>query len=278
MILVTGATGTVGSNVVAHLVAAGVPVRALSRQPGAVVRGTDVEVVTGDLQQPESLVPALAGVEAVFLFPVDDAVVQTARVLREAGIGRVVVLSSAAVSWSEPQSGDLLAERHRRVELAVTEAGLDATFVRPGIFAKNSLQWVPEIRQGGPVHLVYPQATASPVHEHDIAAVAARALIEDGHGGATYVVTGPQSLTQVEQVEAIGEAVGRPIEIETVTAESARNALATLAPPPVVESLLRMQAASVGHPAPVTDTVERVTGEPARTFRQWAVDHVAAFR
>lgn len=277
MILVTGATGTVGCNVVAQLVAAGVPVRALSRRPGAVVPGVGVEVVTGDLSRPESLVPALAGVDAVFLFPVDDTASDVARVLGLAGVRRVVVLSSAAVAWIDEAVGDPLAERHRRVERAVAETALEWTFVRPGVFAKNSLRWVPEIRQGGPVHLVYPDATASPIHEHDIAAVAVRALTEEGHGGAVYTVTGPESLTQAEQVHAIGDAVGRPVAVEAVTRESARDAMSVW-PAQVVDSLLQMQAASVGRPAPVTDTVERVTGKPARTFREWAIDHAADFR
>lgn len=278
MILVTGATGTVGRNVVAQLVAEGRAVRALSRRPASATPPAGVEVVAGDLTRPESLVPALAGVDTVFLFPVAATAVETAEVIRSAGVRRVVVLSSAAVAWTDEQQPELLAQSHRQVERAVENSGLAWTFLRPSVFAANSLTWVPEIRSGGPVHLPYPQASVSAIHEYDIAAVAVRAITEDGHDGAQYLLTGPESVTMAEQVEIIAGAIGRPIPMQVVTPEAARAAMADQVPGPVADSLLRMLAAAVGRPASVTDTVEQVTGKPARTFPQWAADHVADFR
>ena len=147
------------------------------------------------------------------------------------------------------------------------------------MFAANALSWwAPQIRAGADVvrwpHVAAPTA---PIHERDIAAVAVRALCEEGHAGAEYVLTGPQSLSQLEQISTIGGVIGRSLRIEEISPEDARSELLTLMPAHVVNMLLDAWAAAIGQPAFVTSTIVEITGTPARTFRDWAIDHAAEF-
>ena len=148
------------------------------------------------------------------------------------------------------------------------------------MFAANAVWWwAPQIRAGGGVvrwpHLSAPTA---PIDERDIAAVAVRALCEDGHAGAEYVLTGPQSLSQFEQISTIGDVIGRSLRIEEMSPENARSEWLTFMPASVVNMLLDAWAAAIGQPALVTSTVAEIAGAPARTFRDWATDHFAHFR
>lgn len=122
-------------------------------------------------------------------------------------------------------------------------------------------------------------AVARPViHERDIAAVAARVLTSDGHGGSTYCLTGPQVLTQVEQVHAIGEAIGRALRFEEISPEAARQKMLTAGwLPSTADSQLNAYAVMATEPMLVTTTVEEIAGTPARTFREWAIDHADDF-
>jgi uncharacterized protein YbjT (DUF2867 family) len=124
----------------------------------------------------------------------------------------------------------------------------------------------------------YAAVPTAPIHERDIAAVAVRALCEGGHGGAEYVLTGPQSLSQEEQVQIIGNAIGRSLRFEEISPDETRRELLSIAPLFVVNMLLDAWAAALGQPALVTSTVAEVTGSPARTFYDWATDHLADFR
>ena len=153
------------------------------------------------------------------------------------------------------------------------------TFLRPGMFAANALTWwAPQIRAGKDVvrwpHVAAPTA---PIHERDIAAVAVRALCEDGHAGAEYVLTGPESMSQFEQVRTIGRVIGRSLRMEEISPDEARRELLALMPAFVVNMLLDAWAAAIGQPALVTSTVREITGTPARTFLEWATGHAAEF-
>jgi uncharacterized protein YbjT (DUF2867 family) len=114
--------------------------------------------------------------------------------------------------------------------------------------------------------------------ERDIAAVAVRALCEDGHAGAEYVLTGPQSLSQFEQVSAIGRVIGRSLRIEEISPDEARRELLTIGRLVAVNMLLAAWAAAIGQPAHVTFIVEEITGAPAKRFLDWATDNAAEFR
>ena len=134
--------------------------------------------------------------------------------------------------------------------------------------------WAPQLRTGDVVRWFYADAATAPVHERDIAAIAVRALSSEAHDGREYVITGPASLTQRQQVQIIGDAVRRRLRFEELSRESAREQMLAIGfPPPAADMLLDAYAAAVGLPALVTSTTLEVTGRPARSFHAWAIDH-----
>jgi uncharacterized protein YbjT (DUF2867 family) len=167
----------------------------------------------------------------------------------------------------------------RHLSHRIEGSGLQWTFLRPGIFASNALRWwAPQIRSGDRVRWPYLAAPTAPIHEQDIARVAVRALCEDGHAGGEYVLTGPQSLSQLDQLRTIGRAIGRPLRIEEISPDEARQEWLPAMSAFVVNMLLDSWAAAIGQPAFVTSTVAELTREPARTFLEWATDHSAEFQ
>ena len=280
-VLVTGATGRVGRAVVAQLLGAGVPVRALTRRPDAAGLPGGVEVVAGDLTVPESLDAGLEGVGAVFLVWTAPPTTAPAVVERLASHARRLVFLSSPHRTPHPffQQPNPVAVLHADIERLIATAGIASTIIRPGMFASNAeFWWGPAIRDGDVVRWPYGGAETAPIDERDVAAVAARALYEDRHAGADYVLTGPESLSQAEQVSEIGDVLGRRIRFEELSQEEFRRETAGSWPPPVVDMLLAAWGATIGHPAYVTSTVADVVGSPPRTFRHWVADHVDAFR
>ncbi len=279
-ILVTGATGNVGGQVVSQLASTGAPVRALVRNPDSAGLPDGVEVVRGDLSDPDTLDAAPEGVEAVFLvwpFMTAEAAPAVLDAIAKHG-RRIVYLSSLGVRDDLEKQADPINQFHADIERLIEQSGLDWTFVRSSGFATNALRWVPQIRADGVVREPYGEAARPLIHEQDIAAVAARVLTSSGHGGAKYLLSGPQRLTQVEQVETIGEAIDRPLRWEEIPPEAMRQQLLANMPPSVVDGILNAHAEFVTEPEPVTSTVEEVTGAPGRTFREWAMDHAGNFR
>ncbi|MEV4316964.1 NAD(P)H-binding protein [Actinocrispum sp. NPDC049592] len=271
MFLVTGATGNVGRHVVSQLLSHG-PVRALSRTPGALP--SSVEACAGGL---EDISCALDGVSSVFLmwpFHSDELAVAVVAALRRR-VRRVVFLSSGAAADPDNPIGVL----HRAVESALEESGLEWTHLRPSTFAANTLWWAPQIRGGDVVRGPYGCVRMALLHEADIASVAVRALVEDTHHGKTYALTGPEALSQVDQVRIIGAALGRPLRWEELDDAAARaHFLADPGfPREFVEPLLAGYASMVGSVPVITTTVEDVTGVPARSFSLWAAEHRSAF-
>lgn len=266
MILVTGATGLIGRELLARLRAAEVKVRVLTRHPEAADLPHGVEVATGDLGEPESLATALASVDQVYLFSAGRADHRFATVAQQTGVKHVVVLSGLD---NDPAS----------VERPLTEAGLEWTHLRPTAFAANSLRhWGYTIRTEAVVRAPYGDASTAPIHEADIAAVAATLLLNDEPRGQRYELTGPQSLTFREQVALIGRAIGRDLNFIEETHEQFRERMVRFVPTPIVDGMLAAWACTVGKPATVTPTVERLTGQPARSYAQWASDHATDFR
>lgn len=279
-VLVTGATGRIGRAVIAELLAAGVPVRALTRDPATAALPATVEVVAGDLTVPDSLDPALQGVRAVFLLWIAPPGTVPAVVERVASHTQRVVFLSSPHQTPHPffQQPNPMARLHAEIERLIAAAGLESTFIRPGIFASNAqFWWGPAIREGDVVRWPYGAVETAPIDERDVAAVAARALYEDGHTGGDYVLTGPESLSQAEQVTAIGAVLGRQIRFEELSPDEFRRETADSWPGPVVDMLLTAWGATIGRPAFVTSTVADIVGAPARTFRQWVSDHAEAF-
>lgn len=278
-IFVTGATGRIGRQVVSQLLAAGASVRALTRNPDAAGLPPEVEVVRGDLTVPAAWEGGLDGSDAVFLVWTATADAAPAAVDRMAERARRIVYLSAPYRTPHPffQQPNKMAALHREVERLIEATGLPWTILRPGIFAANALAWwAPQIRAGDVVRWPYAAAPTAPIHERDIGAVAVRALLEDGHDRAEYVLTGPESLDQSQQVVTIGEVIGRPLRYYEMSPEEAQRELP--GPASVVTMLLNAWAAALGQPALVTTTVEEITGIPARTFRSWVTDHAEEFR
>jgi uncharacterized protein YbjT (DUF2867 family) len=280
-ILVIGGTGTVGRQVVSQLAATGAKVRALARNPNAAGFPPPVEVVRGDLTLPETLDSCLEGIDTVFLVWTAPAAAVAPALERIGNRARRIVFLSAPLKtahplFQQPNPSRSIAEQ---IERLIETSGLQWTFLRPGMFAANALSWwAPQIRVGDVVRWPYLAVPTAPIDERDIAAVAVRALCEDGHGGAEYVLTGPQSLSQFEQVSSIARVIGRSLSIEEISPDEARRELLTIGPLVAVNMLLQAWDAAIGQPAHVTSTVAEITGTPPHTFLEWATDHVAAFR
>jgi uncharacterized protein YbjT (DUF2867 family) len=278
MVLLIGATGRVGRQVVAQLPARIHP-RALVRDPGRADLPPQVEVVAGDLTRPETLDDPLHNIDAVFLvWTAPPATIPGAldRILKRAD---QVVFLSAPYKTAHPlfqaAQPNLTTAIHSEIERRIETSGCRWTFLRPGMFAANALSWwAPQIRAGADViRWPYASAPTAPIHESDIAAVAVRALCDEGHDRAEYILTGPQSLMQSEQLSIIGDAIGRPLRMEDISPDEARREVPF--PQPLLNMLLAAWGAAVGQPALVTSTVAGITESPARTFHDWATDHAS---
>jgi uncharacterized protein YbjT (DUF2867 family) len=280
-VLVVGATGTVGRQVVAQLTAAHQPVRAMSRNPDSAGLPPQVEVVRGDLGIPETLDRCLEGIDTVFLVWTAPPSAVDAAVERIARHARRIVLLSAPLKTPHPffQQPNPQRPLFERLERRIETSGLEWTFLRSGIFAANALGWwAPQIRAGDVVRWPYAQVPTAPIHERDLAAVGVRVLGDDGHAGAEYVLTGPESLTHAEQVATIGRAIGRSLRLEEVSPEVWRRECVPTWPAGAATMLLDAWAAAVGQPAFVSSEVAEITGAPAHPFLDWATEHAGSFR
>lgn len=274
-LLVTGARGNVGRRVLDRLHTAGHPLRASGRTPGELTVPDGVDVVELDLGRPATFEAAFAGVRAAFLYAEPEGAKELFAAAARAGVRHVVLLSSATVG--EPGAAtDPLALRHAAVEDALAASAVPGTVLRPGAFASNAFGWSHAVRAGQPVRIPFPDAHIAPVHEDDIADVAAAALTDEPSTGRTLTFTGPRSLTFRQQLAIIGALLGREIPLHELTRHQAQEEMGRFMPAPVLASLLDQWSAAVDRPARVRD-VEPLTGRPARTFEQWAREHLAGF-
>ncbi|MEY9490781.1 uncharacterized protein YbjT (DUF2867 family) [Streptomyces calvus] len=270
-ILVTGATGTVGRQVVAELLDRGHAVRALTRDAARAALPAAVEVVQGDLTDPEGLAPALEGVTGIHLITFGGAFfapLETGpRILelaRAAGVRRVTVLHGGGPSLLE--------------DAVRADDGVDWTVLMPVEFMANALEWADGIVASDVVREPFVSRLSAMVHEGDIGAVAAVALTEEGHAGQEYVITGPELLTVGDKVAAIAAARSRDIALVELTEEQAvAQWRAAGHSEDVIGFLLEAYGNTPEVGRTVLDTVEKVTGRPARTFGRWAAEHAAAF-
>jgi uncharacterized protein YbjT (DUF2867 family) len=279
-ILVTGATGQIGRQVVDALRRIGCRIRAMSRTPPSANLPRDVEVVQGDLANAASLDACLNGVDAVFLVWVAPFAAAAPAIARLAAHAERIVLLSSPHRTNHPffQQPNGLRAIHAGLDQLVASSGRQWTILRPGPFAMNCRNWwAPQIANGNTVRWFHAAAETAPVHERDIGAVAARALCDDGHDGREYVLTGPASLTQRDQVQIIGDTIGRPLSFEELSPQAAREGILAAVPGAVADMLLTAYGAAVNVPAYVTSAIEDVTGVPARSFQQWAADHADDF-
>lgn len=279
MILVTGATGTVGREVMRRL-PADAPVRVLARNPSRVAgAGPGAEVVAGDYGDPASLERVMRGVRSAFLVTTRVAGDQDAlfvEAARAAGVRHVVKLSAAAVE--DPLADDLITRWQRGSEELLRASGMEWTLLRPRSFMSNTLSWAPSLRSEHVVRALYGSSANSCVDPRDIADVAVRALTEPGHRGRAYTLTGPQAVTAAEQTAGLAELLGRPLRFEELEPDQARALWSERHPAPVVEALLHSaRRQSEGAKAGVENTVAELTGRPASSFGTWARAHLAEF-
>ncbi|NEA57499.1 NAD(P)H-binding protein [Streptomyces sp. SID13666] len=276
MILVFGATGNVGKEVVNGLVERGKQVRAFSRNPSRAVFDSEVEVHTGDLDDSRSIRAALEGVDAVFMLSAGpDALsydLAVAEEVRRAGTARVVRMSSVAAL---PPVETSYGRAHAEADRAFADSGAACTMLRGATFMTNALQWRASIRSHDTVYGVYGTIARALVHPADVAAVAATALVTPGHEGRNYTVTGPEALTTDDAVQRIAKLLGRPLSYVEMPVEKAQQAMVGAGlSAEFTEGLLAVQSdpdpARGGIPLP---TVESVTGLPPRTFDSWLKDH-----
>ncbi|GHC64870.1 NAD(P)H-binding protein [Streptomyces flavofungini] len=281
MIVVTGATGNVGRALVSQLAADQLPVRALTRDPARAQLPDGVEVVRfAGPDEPAALAAQFEGATALFLHLAagGDGAPALLAAARDGGVKHVVVLSSIIVDYDDATEHPLHVA-HSRLERQVRESGLGWTALRPGAFSTNSLQWAPQVRAGDTVRWPFVGAVSSPIHEADVAAVAAVALRDPaGHTGAVHSLTGPANVTALDQIHAVGRAVGRELRVEEIAPEEVPASMFAHVPPEMLPALLRSLGESVSSDPELTTTVRDVTGRPARTFAEWAGDHVADYR
>jgi uncharacterized protein YbjT (DUF2867 family) len=281
MLLVTGATGHVGRELVHELDAQGAEFRVLVRDPARAAGLPErVERVVGDLGQPATLAPAFDNVAGVFLLVPGIGTDHTAHAIaaaKAAGVRRIVLLSSYAVRGDPlPAMG----RWHHEREQMIRAAGLSATFLRPCGFMTNAFDWLPTLREGGYVLDPVGPGRAAPIDPADIAAVAATALTQEGHQGKEYVLTGDEAFTVAEQVQILAKALGHDIEVREVAtpAEAVRFRYPHGAPQAladaITEGLRLMRADTVGLR---TDTVRQLLGRRPRTFADWCARNAGAF-
>ncbi|MGC0330315.1 uncharacterized protein YbjT (DUF2867 family) [Streptomyces sp. SAI-170] len=277
MILVTGATGHVGGELVAELARTGRPVRALARRaPAAGTLPEGAEAAVGDLNDPASLRPALEGVEGVFLLPGYADMPGVLAELGTAGVKHVVLLSSIAAP-----DGDLdnaISRFMIRSEEAVRAADVPWTILRPSGFMSNTFQWQGQLAAGDEVRDAFGGVRVAMVDPYDIAAVAARVLLDADHFGAAHALSGPEALLPADRVRILGEVLGRPLTFVGLTDEEARAGMEGSMPQEYVDAFFRYYAEGTLDDSIVRPGVREVLGREPRTFAQWARAHAQNFQ
>jgi uncharacterized protein YbjT (DUF2867 family) len=283
MILVTGATGTIGSRVSSLLTARDVPFQAMTRDPSRLRSRPGVDVIAADYEDPTSLAGAVTGVETLFLLTVaippspqhDLAMLSAAR---RAGVTRVVRLSAIASGEHAPDGG-VVGAWHAQADEAVQASGMAWTLLRPTTFASNSLWWADAIRAGQPIPNMTGTGQQGIVDPADVAAVAVEALLSPTHASKVYTLTGPELLSVHDQAAILAAALGRDVEVsDTPPDEARRLMLASGMDRDAVEAMSHgMSYVRGGHNAVVTDDVTRLLGRPPTTFATWVSGNLTAF-
>ncbi|MGK5533760.1 NAD(P)H-binding protein [Streptomyces sp. URMC 129] len=272
----TGATGNVGAEVVAALTGAGQRVRALVRDPAKASLPAGAEAVAGDLNKPASLADALAGVRGLFLLPGYADMADTLEFAMRAGVDRVVLLSGGSAETGDMDNA--VARYMILSEQAVRDSGLPWTVLRPRSFMSNALRWLPQLAAGDVVRVPFADVPTASIDPADIAAVAAAALLNDGHEGQVYDLTGPEPLLPADQVAVLAGVLGRDLRCEGLSTEEARAEMSASMPTPYVDAFFSFFADGTLDEKTVYPTVREVTGREPRTFEDWARAHADAFR
>ena len=281
MILITGATGTVGSHLLREVCSEGRPVRALVRSPERAdsLRGYHCETAVGTFEDTESLRKALDGVDRVFLLtPASERMAAQEKALVDV-LDPSVHVVKLAVRGVESGRG-ALAQQHLTVVEHLQERGQPTTVLAPTSFLQNLVGSAGSITGNGQLHVPAGQAAIAHVDARDVAAVAAHALTSDGHEGATYVVTGPEALTYGEIAARLGAFLGRDVVYVDAPPLAAREAMVGSGLDPWFAGALveLFELAREEGVQDVSDEVRKATGRSARTLEDFLGDHGAAFR
>lgn len=275
MILVTGAAGNVGGEVVRALSADGHPVRALTRGDTPLQLPTGVEVAVGDLNRPDSLRGAFAEVSGVFLLPGYADMAGLLAVAAKAGVRRVVLLSGSSAGSGDTTNA--ITAFMVDSEHAVAASGLQATIVRPSGFMSNTFQWLPQLQAGDSVRAPFASVGVAMIDPADIAAVAALALTTSGHEDRTYRITGPETLGPADRVRILADVLGRDLRFEAQPDDEARREMAASMPAEYVDAFFNFYAEGALDDSIVLPIYHQLTGGAPRTFEQWVRAHADAF-
>ncbi len=283
-ILVTGATGTIGSQVVKALrAAADVNVRAAVRsgEKARSLEGQGVTTIDFDYERQELVTKAVQGVDKIFLATpfAKDQVELAGRLVdaaKEAGVKHIVKLSAIGC---EQEPGIQLGRWHRAIEKQVEASGIAWTFLRPNNFYENFLNYYGPDAQGT-IYLPWGEAAVSFIAGADIALAAKAALTTPGHEGKAYALTGPEAFTIAQAAKVIGEVSGRTVTYVDVPEEAAKQAMLGLHMPPwMVDAMMELHGIDkAGYAAAVTDDFTKLTGDEPRPFSAFAQENAAKWR
>src|SRR5499425_3433926 len=285
-ILVTGATGTNGRLIVRALLAKGALVYAMvqDRSRAEDLEQAGAELVVADFDRPDTLGAALAGVErALLLSAVDQRLVERetrfVEQARRAGLRHLVKFSAIG---AHPAASFTFGRQHGAAERMIMDSGLAFTLVQPNFFMQNLLWSAETIKTRGELYSSLGSTPASHVDARDIAAVIVAVLTDppDRHAGRVHLVTGPAALSFDDVADIFSRLLQRPVRYQPLSDEQLKaGVLAAGQREWQAAALVELNAyARQGHASVVTDTVERITGRPARTMEQWLRDHAAAFQ
>jgi (4-alkanoyl-5-oxo-2,5-dihydrofuran-3-yl)methyl phosphate reductase len=281
MILVTGATGNVGRELVEILAAQGESLRLVTRDKSKIAHmPANVEIVEGDIGLEPTVNQAMLGVDALFLFPVIfDLTHQSTKLLVDAaranGVRRIVMLSSMAAAYDVSELGRL----HREKEVLIEQSKIPCTFVRPTGFMSNVLQWMPTIQSMGKIFSATGDGRVALISPHDIAVVAAQSLVDFSSDNRIYSLTGPELLNASQQVQILSKALGIELEKVEVPAEKIAEQMAAKGLPPfLIDSMVKMWARiKSGGTELQTDDLRDLTGSRGEPFAQWCEKHRREF-
>lgn len=287
MILVTGATGTTGIDIVRMLTGMGVRVRAMTRDPErarALPGFEGAEVVFGEAAQPETLAAAYAGVEKLMLIPPSEenwGALQHNMIAaaQKSGVQHVVHISAMGVS---PEAPSMSLSLHYEAERELEKSGMAFTHLRPNSFMQNTLKfYLPTIKSNGVIYQCTGNAKMALIDTRDLAEIAVLALTRDEHRGKTYELTGPEALNYTEAAAQLSAELGRPVSYTDLSAAEYEQAVVSAGLPAwlgaEIGNIYSKGYYGTGKGARVTDMVRAVTGREPRSFRQFVRDHAAHF-
>jgi uncharacterized protein YbjT (DUF2867 family) len=269
LILVTGATGNIGSEVTKQLLAADQPVRILVRDRSKAAQFSAAQVMVGDLSNPETLVEAFNGVDKAFVLSRMNVQheVNAFEAAKRAGVAHVVKLSARGVdSYTK---GTFIAEVHLETERRLRESGIPWTIIRPGFYASNFLTAL-RVLQLGEIRVPAGNGKDCPIDPRDVAAVAVKALTTSGHDGKIYEITGPDLLSYPEMAQIMAAVSGKELKYIDIPASTFREVrVAAGVPEPMIASNLHYFTAVKEGRLSTTSTFAELMGRKPRSLEEW---------